>query len=57
VGHTSLVTDEGSKSSGGRGVEILGERAHATSVVSGTLLGKVLQGSMAGSFELTVGHC
>jgi len=57
VCHTSLVTDEGSKSSGGRGVKVLGEGAHAASVVSGTLLGKVLQGSMAGSFELTVRHC
>lgn len=56
VGHTSLVTDEGSKSRRGGGVKVLGERTHAASMVSGTLLGKVLEGSMAGSFELTMRH-
>jgi len=56
VGHTSLVTDEGSKGRRSGGVKVLGERTHAASVVSGTLLGKVLQGSMAGCFELTVRH-
>ena len=57
MGHTSLVTNEGSHGHGGGGVKVLGERTHAASVVSGTLLGQKLQGSMAGCFELTVRHC
>jgi hypothetical protein len=56
MGHASLVSNEGSKRHRGRGVKVLGERTHATSMVSGTLLGKKLERSMAGCFELTVRH-
>jgi hypothetical protein len=57
VGHTSLVTNEGGKRHRGGRVKVLGERTHAASMVSGTLLGKVLERSMAGCFELTMRHC
>jgi hypothetical protein len=56
MGHTSLVSNESSQGGGGGGVKVLREGAHATSVVSGTLLGKVLERAMAGSFELTMRH-
>jgi hypothetical protein len=56
VGHTGLVGNEGGERDRGRGVKVLGERTHAASVVSGTLLGKVLQGAMTGCFEFTVRH-
>jgi hypothetical protein len=57
VGHTGLVTNEGSQRHRGGGVKVLGEGTHAASVVSGTLLGKELEGPMTGCFEFTVRHC
>jgi hypothetical protein len=56
VGHTSLVSNEGSKRHRGGGVKVLGERTHAASMMSGTLLGKKPEGSMTRCFELTVRH-
>jgi len=55
VGHAGLVAHEGSKVGGSSGI-VSGERPNATSVVLGTLLGKVLEGTATGVFEFSVRH-
>lgn len=55
VGHTSLVADEGSQVRSSSGI-VLGEGSDAALVVLGSLLGKILQGAVAGSLVLTVRH-
>ena len=55
VTHTSLEAHEGGQV-GSLGSIVLGERPNATSVVSSSLLGQVLQGPVTGSFEFTVRH-
>lgn len=56
VGHTGLESHEGSQVHRGRGISILGEGTDATTVVLSSLLGKVLERTMTGLFELTVRH-
>jgi hypothetical protein len=53
MGHTGLVTTKSGQMGLFRGV-IPGERADATTVVLGTLLGQETQTSVTGSFELTM---
>jgi len=55
VGHTSLVTNEGSKVRGELSV-ILGETSDFSSNARAALAGQETQRTVAGSFELTVRH-
>jgi hypothetical protein len=55
VSHTGLEGHESGQVTGGRGI-VLGEGSDATSVVSGTLLRKVLQGAATRVLEFTVRH-
>jgi hypothetical protein len=55
VSHTGLEGHKSGQVTGGRGI-ILGERSDATSVMSGTLLRKVLQGAATRVLKFTVRH-
>jgi len=56
VGHTSLVANEGSEVARCLGISILRERSNATTVVLGSLLGKILERTVTGSFKFAVRH-
>jgi len=55
VGHTCLVSDKGCQVRSSSSI-VLGERSNATTVVLRSLLGKILKGAVARSFEFTVRH-
>jgi len=56
VRHTGLVAHEGGQVARIGGI-VSGERSNASSVVTGSLLRKVLQRTATGVFEFTVRHC
>jgi len=56
VGHASLVANEGGEVARCLGISILGEGSNATTVVLGSLLRKVLERAVTGSFKFAVRH-
>jgi len=55
VGHASLVADESGEVRR-KGSIVLGEGSNATTVMSGSLLGKILKRALSRCFEFTVRH-
>jgi len=55
VGHTSLESREGGKVDG-LGSIILGVASYSTSMMSSSLSGKETEGTVSGSFKLSVRH-